>query len=168
MENLKLDSGRICWEDMVMSIMISNRDKEKLLDNIEVGVRELAEKFINAGFDLLSSCQGHPPEECNYNYRVIKICVEEDSIDIIKKNIENINSIHCTNIRCSSGNDESPEERQKIIDYVGTKEYKHPLPVYITFGKYNECQENYGALLKNFDEYNWVEPQGENSCIQTK
>lgn len=149
--NNKYKSGRICSNDLKSSVLITNKDMEQLLKNIEKGIKELAKKFLKEGYDLLSSCEGHEKEIAQYNQeKYIKICSERLNKYKVMKNINDINKENKVNINIGE-----VEENFEILSGIFSKNYKNPISLSINFGKPGENKDNYKAILKDFDKYEW-------------
>lgn len=152
--NQKFESGRIGLPEGDLSKLVSNKDTDLLLDNIEDGVKELAIKFIESGYDLFSSCQGHPPEVCNSYLRVLKIGIEKSNVTSITKKINHINYTNGTTIHLSISS-ESHAEKLTLANRYGKNQYDEIEIIYIVFGRYDECEFNYNTMIKEFYKYNW-------------
>lgn len=153
--NIKLPNGRICSENLNSSQLVSNNNKHELIANVEYGIKELVVKFIVEGYDILSSCQGHPEDECLNNSKYIKICCEGSGVKKIMDNINQINNKYHTTLQCSVGEESTEEGKQWILNCICAKKYENPVNVYIWICDYGDSDYNYEMLLEHFDEYDW-------------
>lgn len=153
--NLLFSDGRICSENLDDSYLVSNKNREDLLLNVEVGIKELVIKFMEKGYDILSSCHGHPEDECDNNFKYIKICCENSIVGRLKDNINKINNTYGTTISCDIGIEDTEEGMLNLLNNVCAKTYEEPVNFYINVGRYDDCDYNYEVFLKHFDDYNW-------------
>jgi len=144
-KNVEYETGRICDETGVTSVIISNEYKERLIENVESGVREACVLLLDKGYELMTSCQGHNPNECEFNTRIIGMCVEESEVENLKKKIDNINKENGTTINTSLNKMKKYKLGKLLI-----KEYINPIRFNILFGEYNKCENNYNIFLKEF------------------
>lgn len=147
--NIKYEDGRICTEDLTSAIMVSNRNKERLMSNIEDGIKELAEKLYDKGYDLLSCCEGHNDGINKFKY--VKICCEEEQVGKLNEIIDKINQDNGTTITYGT----AEEDLNTLIEFYCRNKYNNPSNYYIEIGKVEDEEKNYKAILDDFDKYEW-------------